>query len=177
QKSDCNTAGGETCIENICIIVKDPVLILDGSTLDLTISIPLGETRDVMLKIRNEMNVTDYIEINIDKTYEISNWAWFEGQKNMNPHTKIVSVPPNSDQNVIIEILGGKTGTYTLKIDAESLLTLKEVQKESTVMVIPKINENTGEIVETTSTPGLSWLGFILVMIAGSMIFYRKDNL
>ena len=177
QKSDCNTAGGETCIENICIIVKDPVLILDGSTLDLTISIPLGETRDVMLKIRNEMNVTDYIEINIDKTYEISNWAWFEGQKNMNPHTKIVSVPPNSDQNVIIEILGGKTGIYTLKIDAESLLTLKEVQKESTVIVIPKINENTGEIVETTSTPGLSWLGFILVMIAGSMIFYRKDNL
>ena len=177
QNSDCNTAGDETCIENICVVVKDPVLILDGSTLDFTISIPLGETRDVMLKIRNEMNVTDYIEINIDKTYEISNWAWFKGQENMNPHTKIVSVPPNSDQNIIIEILGGKTGTYTLKIDAESLLTLKEVQKESTVMVIPKINENTGEIVETTSTPGLSWLGFILVMIAGSMIFYRKSNL
>ncbi len=174
QNSDCDIANDESCIENMCIIVKDPVLNFIPQS---GISIILGDTGDIMLAIRNEMNVTDYIELNIDKNEEISNWAWFNGQKNMNPHTKIVSVPPQSEENIIIEILGGKIGTYTLKIDVKSLLTLKEVQKELIVRIIPKVDEDTGAVVETTSTPGLSGLGFILVMVIGSFIFYRKGNL
>ncbi|MCK5042939.1 MAG: hypothetical protein KAR51_02840, partial [Candidatus Aenigmarchaeota archaeon] len=166
QNSDCNTAGGETCIENMCIIIKEPVLaLLPGS-----ISIPLGETDNIILEIKNDMNVTDIIKINIDSSLEISNWAWFQGQKNMNPHSVDVIISPKSTKMLIIEIMGGKTGTYDFKVSAESLLTLKYVTETATVRITPKIDADGG--VTTTDTPGLSGFGFVIVLLFASLFIY-----
>ena len=166
QDSDCNTAGGESCIENMCIIIIEPGLaLLPGS-----ISIPLGETDDLILEIKNDMNVTDIIKINIDDTMEISNWAWFNGQKNKNPHSIDVIISPKSTEMLLIEILGGKTGTYTLRVSAESLLTLKYVSDTATVRITPKTDAATG--VTATDTPGLSGFGFVTVLLLASLFIY-----
>ncbi|NOQ37540.1 hypothetical protein GQ472_01500 [archaeon] len=166
QDSDCNTAGGETCIENMCVTVIEPGLaLLPGS-----ISIPIGETGDIILEIKNDMTVTDSIKINIDDTMEISNWAWFNGQKNKNPHSIDVIISPRSTKMLLIEILGGKTGTYTLRVSAESLLTLKYVSDTATVRITPKIDSTTG--VTSTDTPGLSGFGFVIVLLFASLFIY-----
>jgi len=166
QDSDCNTAGGETCIENICIIIIEPgITLLPGS-----ISIPIGETGNIILEIRNDMNVTDIIKINIDETMEISNWAWFNGQKNINPHSIDVIISPRSTEKLLIEILGGKTGTYTLRVSAESILTLKYVSDTATVRITQKIDAATG--VTATDTPGLSGFGFVIVLLLASLFIY-----
>ncbi|MEA2003951.1 MAG: hypothetical protein U9O53_03245, partial [archaeon] len=172
QTSDCDTTNNESCIENICVTIKEPILNFIPYS---SISIMVGDTEEIMLDIRNDMNVTDHIEITIDKSQDISNWAWFKGQKSVNPHSRTINVKPESSKKVIIQILGGKTGSYNLKINSKSLLTLKEGSKEAQIRVIPKVDED-GNTVETTNTPGLSWLGFIATMIIGLFVFSRNDK-
>jgi len=166
QNSDCNTAGGETCIENMCIIIREPVLaLLPGS-----ISIHLGATNNIILEIKNDMNVTDIIKINIDSSLEISNWAWFQGQKNMNPHSVDVIISPKSTKMLIIDIMGGKIGTYDFKVSVESLLTLKYVTETATVRITPKIDAEDG--ITAADTPGLSGFGFVIVLLFASLFVY-----
>ena len=173
QTSDCDTANDESCIENICVTIKEPILNFIPYS---SISIMVGETEEIVLDIRNDMSVTDHIEITIDKSQEISNWAWFKDQKNVNPHTKTVSIAPESNKKVIMQILGGKTGSYNLIINSKSILTLKEGSKEAQIRIIPKVDED-GNTIETTNTPGLSWLGFIAIMIMGLFVFSRNNKL
>ncbi len=179
QNSDCNTINGESCLENICMIVKTPMLNFIPYS---TINILLGNTEEIILDIRNDMDITDNIELNIDTNYDISNWAWFKGQKNLNQHTKQIVIPANSNVKVIIEIIGSKTGAYTLNIDSDSLFTLMSSTIDANIRIIPQTSnteslngENTGKV-ETTTTPGLSWIGFIFIMMLGSIILYRKDK-
>ncbi|MEA3229346.1 MAG: hypothetical protein U9P44_00365 [archaeon] len=169
QNSDCNTENDESCIENICVAIKEPVFIFDKS-----ITIPIGEIKEFMLNIANNMDITDKIEVKITETETISNWAWFKGQKSIKPHSKTISIPPHSSKKIIIDIMGGKTGTYNLNIYGQSLLTFKDKSIDSQIKIISySINEKTGQI-ETAETPGLSWVGLLIITAITSLILYRK---
>ena len=179
QNSDCDTTNSESCLENICMIIKTPILNFIPYS---TINIPLGNTEEIILDIRNDMDITDNIELNIDTNYDLSNWAWFKGQKNINPHTKQIIIPANSNVKVIIEIIGSKTGEYTLNINSDSLLTLMSSTIDANIRIIPQISnteslsgEDTGKV-ETTTTPGLSGIGFIIIMIIGSLLIPTKNK-
>ncbi|MCK5593741.1 MAG: hypothetical protein KAI18_00715, partial [Candidatus Aenigmarchaeota archaeon] len=116
QNSDCDVQNNELCMDNICLFVQEPVVsIKDINTLRL------GGTEEFIIEIKNNMNVSDNIELTLSGI--LSNWVWFKGQKNMNPHNMIVIVPSHSSKKVIVNVFGGKIGLYDLNLYSQSLLT------------------------------------------------------
>ena len=172
QNSDCE--GTKQCLENMCIDITAQTLNFIPEN---TTNIIIGDTKNIILNVTNKMDVTDNIELKIiDTAGDISDWAWFKGQKNLDPHTKIITIPAYSDKKVIIDVMGGKLGSYELQVISESTYTLETATKGKGIKVIPVTQTETSEAgkVETTTTPGLSWIGFVLVMIIGSFITNRK---
>ena len=171
QNLDCNQANNESCIQNVCVEKSAPTISFIPSGL---LSLQMGDTRDIVLIIKNYMDITDNVDISIDKSLTtISDWLWFKGQKNMNPYTKTVVIPPNSDVSVILQVMGGKTGLYTIAVEAKSQFTLDSSLKMNDIRIIPTIDA--GAVgTTTTTTPGLSWVSFLLVLVISLLIYPKK---
>ena len=165
QNSDCDISNNELCMDNICLLVQEPVVsIKDINTLRL------GATEEFIIEIKNNMNVSDNIELTLSGI--LSNWVWFKGQKNMNPHDMVVIVPPQSSKKIIVNVFGGKIGIYDLNLYTKSLLTLKDNAADISINII---NAEYGIGAKKVNTPGLSGIGFVLVILFGSvMMYFRK---
>lgn len=169
QNSDCDTINGETCIENMCLTILDQTLIFSNMK-----TIPFGNTEEYILEIINNMEVTDYIELKIKDTSSITKWTWFKGQKNMDPHHKIINIPPHTSKKIILNIFGGQTGVYTLDIDTQSFLTLNEKSIQSQINIINSINSISHT--STRQTPGLSGFSMLIILIIASSVLYTHKT-
>lgn len=133
--------------------------------------IPLGNTEIIVLRLKNPMSIQDSIKLSIYTDPSVmQQWSYFEGERYTENHdTKTIQFGPQSEQLVPLYIYGGKTGTYRLTIDAESLTTSQRSYNKTTLSVVLKEKDG----IDST-TPGMHLIGILIILIFATFIATKR---
>ncbi len=100
----------------------------------------------------------------------ITSWSWFEGYRyTENSHKLDVTLDSGESIEVPIAVFGGPEGTYNplrIQIESHNTGTISDVN-----LTVNTVNLESGF---SHSVPGLTWLFFSLVILAGSLVYAKK---
>ena len=174
KRSGCGCIVSDDCFSGMCLgaaicaKLESPELSIIGDY--DTIQMPVGETKTIYLSVRNPLDMSDLVELNIyGDPVQIKYWSYFEGQEYLNRTHKVVYVEANSELVIPINIFGGKAGLNNLIIEAKSNMNGLKTKKEVDVLIL-QVDEN-GVILKS---PGLGMYGLIVVILFAAFMFVRK---
>ncbi|RKY40994.1 MAG: hypothetical protein DRP85_07430 [Candidatus Makaraimicrobium thalassicum] len=123
---------------------------------DEALIILLGSTDHIAVKIKNNLHILDTVTLTTHGTPTvIENWVDFGDEKN----EIIISLEPNEEKTISFDILAGKTGTYKLKIFADSQASHLYAYEIKTIHIV---NKDDGAF---SRSPGLAGLSILIILL------------
>ncbi|RLG15771.1 MAG: hypothetical protein DRN71_00485 [Candidatus Nanohalarchaeota archaeon] len=176
KKADgCECILSDECISISCLdytmcgaLVPPEV---DFST-NIGLTIALGQTEAIPIILKNPAGFEDTIKLDIYTDPPLmQQTSYFEGEKYSKRTTKIVRLKANTEEYILLHVFGGKTGTYHLMINAQSLSTTLQVYNRTTVKVVLKDNQDIH-----SNTPELSFISMVIVFIIAYISYNTKHT-
>ncbi len=153
------------CIGGQCWVMNPSYVDFDIN--DTTIS--FGKTARILVKITNKNPISINVPLHIGSSDELKNWMWFTGHRTDEHRRDLnVTVGPFETKIVSIDILGAKTGKYTMYIGPDA-----DYANKYTELEIKIIYKSKGVF---STTPGLSWTGFMALLTAALAIMAHRTK-
>ena len=113
------------------------------------------------VKIKNNLHISDTITLTTHGTPSvIENWLDFSDGKN----EITISLQPKEEKTISIDVFAGKTGTYKLKIFADSQASHLYAHTTKTIRIV---NKDNGAL---SRSPGLTGLSILIILLMACAI-------
>ncbi|MCK4550401.1 MAG: hypothetical protein KAT91_00435 [Candidatus Aenigmarchaeota archaeon] len=161
---DCCTPPAEcfsSCIECICSSSGDKPFV--GFDTDNNQIIELGKTEKIYVKIKNPTPTKKSVPLYIGSFDAVKNWMWFESHKYDTRRNITVTIDAYAEKIVVINVIGGKTGDYSITIGPDSDYANR--YDEINIRIVSK--KDSGFF---SSTPGLGVISLLFIIMAGAFL-------
>ena len=133
-------------------------------------AVSLGHTNMILIIVKNPNATYAVLPLHIGSIDQSRNWMWFEGHKYDNERRDIeVVLKPHEEKIVVVKFLGGKTGRYAIAVGPD-----KEYKNRYDEIFINVVEKEKGFFF--SSTPGLSWLHIVVLVLFGALFILKPQK-
>ncbi|MBW6451848.1 MAG: hypothetical protein K0B02_03905 [DPANN group archaeon] len=134
-----------------------------------------GETKQVVLTVRNYEDVVDVVDIHLSSNSELNNWIWFSNHRyDSKRHDLSVVMQPYDLKRIVINIFGGNSGTYItdgvqangLNINAVGMSGFGATNISVSVKPVP-------QGLFKRQAPGITFIHILFIGFIGSLVFLK----
>lgn len=153
----CDCAASERCGSGVCLTGK--CLTPENPNISFTyesIAMELGSKTQTVIYVKNNLAVEDTIDIKVYASPEkFMNWIKFK-----NGETAIgVNLERYEDQRIVLDMFAGETGSYTVKLVANSRLSANLYATDEQYIQVMYRDKGI-----TTDTPDIQWIALLVIL-------------